>query len=218
MGSGCSGQNLVTNSERIHPHRQGNLTFFIHGNKKLENSVSGKGCRRTVSWHTNLSRQEINIKIKEFWETRVEGKEEVWNLLKHACTIADPLEIENLLKSNGLKMPDGLLQQTYDRQGNKYDLPPFVINKAISYGGVNKDQSTAIVNTSITVIFRSVRFEDCSLKLNSCDLVSDIKSKLYEKLKIMNKLRLFYGGKELKDNVALGNYSIKDRDIVQAFG
>ena len=49
MGSGCSGQSSVSTNDRVRLHRQGNLTFYIYGNKKLENVVSSKGCRKTVA-------------------------------------------------------------------------------------------------------------------------------------------------------------------------
>ena len=184
----------------------------------LENLVSGKGCKKTVSWHTNCTKEEIDIKIKEFWDTRVEGNENVWNILKQACTEPDPSAVTTLLKRNNLSMPQGLLQQVYDERGHRYDLPPFVINPALKYGvTLSPIEVVPIETQDIRITFRTSKLNDLTLNVNTAEVVADLKCKLKNELNIDKKIKLFFSGKELSETSSIGNYSIKDQYIVQVF-
>ena len=217
MGSGCTSQNSATTSDRIRQFRQGNLTFFIHGKSHIENKTSGKGCRRTVAWHTNLTKSEIDSKIQEFWDTRVDGSPNIWNILKQACELSDPASTEALLKTNNISMPNGLLQQTFDSRNHRYDLPPFVVNPPISYGkGETLNLASAFANEQIELNVRSTKFADFVVQAFTTEKVEDLKERLRTKVE-GHKFRVFFAGKELKEGNNLGSYGVKDKSIVQVF-
>jgi hypothetical protein len=217
MGSGCTSQNSATSSDRIRQFRQGNLTFYIHGILQLENKTAGKGCRRTVAWHTNLPKNEIDLKIQEFWETRIDGSPAVWAILKQACTLPDSPSTESLLKNNNISMPNGLLQQCFDSRNHRYDLPPFVVNPPISYG---KGEPGALVSSftkeKIELTVRSTKFNDFTVEVFSTDKVEDLKGKINKNIQ-NDRFRTFYAGRELKDGASLGSYGLKNGFIVQVF-
>lgn len=218
MGSGCTGQGSTSENDRVRLYRQGNLTFYIYGIFYTENAVSGKGCRKTVSWHTNFSKEEIDAKIKEFWETRVEGNEIVWSVLKQACEEPDPTAIEKQLQKYGITMPNGLLQQTYDERGQRYDLPPFIINPAIKYGVSKNTAEIAQFNAQlIKVMVRGTKFADVQLEINSGSVGAEVKKKIISELDLIKPIRLFYAGKEIADGVPIGNYSVKNQSTLQVF-
>ena len=124
-----------------------------------------------------------------------------------------------MLKQYRLTMPQGLLQQVYDERGQRYDLPPFVINPALKYGVNNKPkkESVPFKPQDIRVTFRSAKFKDTSLDINTNDMIEDIKQKLMKELNVFKKIKLFYAGKELVDSLSVGNYPIKDQYIIQVF-
>jgi hypothetical protein len=221
MGSGCACQSTIENdtSDRIRLHRQGNLTFYIHGDFYSERLVAGKGCKKTPAWQTTMSREEIEGKIKEFWDTRVEGSPMVWTILQQACAEPDPDKAEALLKTYGLTLNNGLLQQTYDERGYRYDLPPFVINPAVKYGEAKiVAKAPAKVKTeTLELVFRAAGEDDCRLSLISDLSIERVKEKYKEKMKSQKEVRLFYNGKELKDQSLLGQSNVATGNIILVF-
>lgn len=147
----------------------------------------------------------------------MDGNPAVWAVLKQACDVQDPSATESLLKSNNLNMPNGLLQQTFDIRNHRYDLPPFVINLPLSYGkGEISSFCSAFTKEKITLVVRSTRFNDINLEVSTADKVESLKERIASETQ-KNKFRIFYAGKELKENNTLGSYGIKDLFIVQVF-
>lgn len=115
-------------------------------------------------------------------------------------------------------MPNGLLQQTFDSRNQRYDLPPFVINPPLRYGTKAESQDQVnIEKQRIKVTFRSTKYNDCVLDVETTETTKQVKDKLTSNLKENRKIRLFYGGKELHDIDQLGRYNIKDKYIIQVF-
>lgn len=221
MGSGCACQSSIENdaSDRIRLHRQGNLSFYIHGNPYKERLVSGKGCKKTAAWQTSMTREEIDTKIKEFWETRVEGSPLIWTVLQQACDEPDSEKAETLVKTYGLTLPNGLLQQTYDAQGYRYDLPAFVINQAVKYGeskSVPKLVPTVKLS-KLDLLFRAAGKSDVSLSVDSTDSVIKIKEKYLQTCQLSASLRFFFNGRELKDESLIGQSPIQNSVVIQVF-
>lgn len=170
-----------------------------------------------MAWHTNLTKLEIDEKIREFWETRVDGNPAVWNVLKQACELDDTSATETLLKANNLNMPNGLLQQTFDIRNHRYDLPPFVINSPLSYGkGEASSFFSSYTKEKITLVVRTTKFNDINLEMLTTDNVERLKERIANETQ-KKKFRVFYAGKELRDNNTLGSYGLRDLFIVQVF-
>lgn len=221
MGSGCACQSSLENdaSDRIRLHRQGNLTFYIHGKIYIERLVSGKGCKKTPAWQTTMTREEIDVKIKEFWETRVEGNPLIWQALQQACAEPDADKAEGLLKAYNLTLNNGFMQQSYDERGYRYDLPPFVINPAVKYGEVRviTRASVQVKGENLDLIFRTAGISDCKICVKSDESVKTVKEKFKENSKVMKDVRLFFNGKELKDESLIGHCNLPSGMVVQVF-
>lgn len=159
------------------------------------------------------------MKIKEFWETRVEGSPLIWTVLQQACAEPDPDKAESLVKTYGLTLPSGLLQQTYDPQGCRYDLPPFVINPAVKYGETKlpPKPTSPIKISKLPLIFRAAGRTDISLTCDSTDSVIKVKEKYQEALNQKASLRFFFNGRELKDDQLIGQSPIQSSFVIQVF-
>ena len=166
-----------------------------------------------------MSREEIDVKIKEFWETRVEGSPLIWTVLQQACAEPDSEKAENLVKTYGLTLPNGLIQQTYDAQGYRYDLPPFVINQAVKYGEgklMQKPVSTVKV-CKLDLVFRAAGKNDVSLAVDSTESVGKVKEKYLQTCQLSASLRFFFNGRELKDESLIGQSPIQNSVVIQVF-
>lgn len=207
------------NNDNYRIFRQGNLTFFIYGKYHIESLHTGKGCKKTPAWHTDLTETEIQGKIKEFWETRVDGNQKVWSILKQACEEADCKKVESLVKGIGLSMNNGLLMHCYDERGHRYDLPPFVINPPLKYAVGTKYQklNENIEKKNLEVTFRAAGLADIKMSICTDECVREIKERYKEKGSIEKDLRLFFNGRELKDQNLFGHYSVTDGIVVQVF-
>ena len=206
--------------DRVRMHRQGNLTFNVHGTFHLDKIVSGQGCKKTPAWETNLTKEEIDLKIKEFWETRVDGSPRMWEALKHACEEADPKKSEILVKASGLRMNEGFLLLSYDDRGHRYELPPYVINPAIKYSEKMREEipvAEGIPEVDYELVFRSTAIPDYKMNVNTTDTIRDIKKAYLSNTKFQKDVRMFFQGKELKDGDLLGKSHIANHLVVQVF-
>lgn len=220
MGSGCVCQNSNSTAgfARVRTVRLGNLNLMIYGKKHIENRTSGKGCKRTPAWETLATRDDVKKKIEEFWDTRIEGNPEVWKVLRTACAEPLPTTAEQIVKSAGLSMLSGTLMLTFDDVGYRYDLPVYVINEASKYGVEKTLQKLpdGFKGDTINITMRCVKFTDQQLEVQTGESIKMIKSRYAEKVSIdQDKTRLFYNGKEMKNDMALYHCGVKDGVVIQ---
>lgn len=59
-------------------------------------------------------------------------------------------------------MPNSLLMIVYDDLGNRYELPPFILNEPLSYGTGEElpDLNTGEMSKKLSLTLRSVAFKD----------------------------------------------------------
>lgn len=167
-----------------------------------------------------MTREEIDVKIKEFWETRVEGSPLIWTVLQQACNEPEPEKAEGLLKTYGLTLSNGLLQQTYDAQGYRYDLPPFVINPAIKYGEgkiVAKQVPAVTKSQKLNLMFRAAGKDDIKLTVDSTEDIVKVKEKYLKAINAQSQVRFFFNGRELKDDSLIGQCPLSDSVVIQVF-
>jgi hypothetical protein len=182
--------------------------------------MAGRGCKRAPAWHTDLTREEIDKKIKEFWETRVDGNQKIWAVLRQACEEPDWRRAEHFTKSIGLTLINGLLLHSIDDRGHRYDVPAFVINPAEKYAESKKpENSNEIVmeNRDIPVKIRCLGFQDSEIVAKSGETVESVKKTFKEMNKVEKNVRLFFNGKEMKDDWTMAKYPIKDGVVLQVF-
>ena len=108
---------------------------------------------------------------------------------------------------------------TFDEVGNRYDLPVYVINDASRYGAEKPlpkhQEGYNGYNVNLTV--RSVKCRDTQLTVNTADTVAALKDKFAASSNFSaQNIRLFYNGKELKNEVQIYHYEVNDGIVVQA--
>ena len=206
--------------DRVRPHRQGNLTFQIHSNNYKALIVSGKGCKQTPAWETELTKAEIEGKIKEFWETRIDGNPRMWEKLKEACMEPDVKKAEAIVRGCGLRMHDGMISLCYDERGHRFELPPFVLNPAIKYG--EGEYSKDVIHEEfpvkdIELVLRAAGETDKNMIIKTNESIKSIKEQYLKDLGRQKNIKLFFNGKEMKDNKRLGEFKVDNQFVLQVF-
>lgn len=123
-----------------------------------------------------------------------------------------------IVNTSGLRATQGLLSSCIDDEGFIYELPPYVLNPALEYGKQlerpEQAPSTA-KGEDIEIKCRSTQFGDIDISVNTLDAVSKVKEKIAEKLQILVKqVRVFFNGREMKDEFVLLQYGVKDKTTV----
>lgn len=220
MGSGCVCQNSAHPSlARVRTVRLGNMNFMIFGDFYLENKTIGKGCKRTPAWETLSTKAEVGKKIEEFWDTRIEGNPNVWKVLKSACLEQDLQVAEQIIKSSKISMLSGSLMLTFDEVGYRYDLPVYVINEGLRYGNekVTPKLMENYKGKDLNITVRCVKCPDTQISISTANIVQDIKEKFaHVRGYNIEKIRLFFDGKELKDQLQIYHYKVTDGIVIQA--
>ena len=79
---------------------------------KIENvipdSYVGEGIKRTHAYTTDLTEEQYKKWKEQFWGTRCEGSEAVWEILQKACEL-DHVEAAELIDKNGITLHSGRL-------------------------------------------------------------------------------------------------------------
>ncbi|CAG9329038.1 UBTD2_7 [Blepharisma stoltei] len=218
MGSACTSNPSPRNhssshNSRLRTMKLGNFTFQLY-----ENKIVGKGCRRTPAWETQATREEVDKKRKEFWETRVDGNPEVWQLLKGA--IDEPLPANSLamIQAAGLSLADGVLMTVYDQGQHRYEIPPYLINEPEHYGpGLDVISiNQPIKEELIELTLRSTKYKDWVVRISNCTKVTQLKEDYARNFDTKDlKIRMFSNGKELKDGNTLAHHNVKAGMVLQ---
>lgn len=180
-----------------------------------ENIYVGKGLKKMRAYISNISEEELIKKRKAFWGTRVEGNEQTWKFLQELCEMP---ETENnnifpMLQAYELFPYKNCLNVTYDNLGGLYEIPNYCINDPYKYD-LPELKKAQIPEKKIS--FHGKRGnEKIKIKCSNYSLVSKIRSKIGKKLQVQpEKIRLFFSGKELKDDMQLWVYNIDDDYVV----
>ena len=88
---------------------------------------------RAPKWNSDepMSGEDLERKREEFWDTApyYGGNEECWGILKAAVEAGSMSETNSILVAAGMTCPSGVLTETYDALGYKYELPLYVLTK-----------------------------------------------------------------------------------------
>ncbi|CAK95088.1 unnamed protein product (macronuclear) [Paramecium tetraurelia] len=191
-------------------NRYQNIFFKYH-----PNVIIGEGFKRTYSYESLITEQQLLKKRNEYWETQIIGDQEVWIKLKQILDM-DEESAKRHLEDANLTLVENSIQMVYDERGNRYQIPIFAINLPVSYS----DSGIITLNNDfeakdVTFKIRSVRWDqDQVATYNTKDSVEFLIQELKVKENVEN-VRLFIQGKEMTQQ--FGNYDITEESIVQAF-
>jgi hypothetical protein len=189
----------------------------------LTDEKAGSGIKETNAYRSKLPIHQIEKLRNEFWETRVEGYVETWNALRSACETDQETGIA-ILTAVEIKLINNSLQLAYDTRGNKYEIPIFCINDPTHFDLPKKKQLTKeeLSGEMIKVKVRRTGVpNDVELKtannISGLELKKEYISKVKGEELDPSILRLFFGGKEIMDDILVAEYGVQDERVVQVF-
>ena len=168
-----------------------------------------------------INLEELKKVREDFWSSRIEGDEKIWNILKNICNDESLKEndIKEILKVSGIIPYRNCINIVYDSKGALYEIPNYCINQPSQYKieeieyDKNKPKEE-VINVIIRYYNNQFKFKISNWK-NIIQLKENIiKIKDYKNVNIEN-IRLFFGGKELNDIQELWFYNIVNKSIIQ---
>ena len=212
MGSACTKSEV--HASTIYPRQA-----LGHDYQEVEGQISGEGVKSTVAWKATLTEDELRSMREDFWRSRSSGRRQVWLALRQAAE-TDHESAAVLLQVAEIVTENGSMSVCLDNNGLRYELPPFVINDPISYfnaKGQKKTKKTTKEST-ISVKMRLMPDQhDILVSILNTSTVAQLKSEYRRQKPEISQMRLFFGGKELKDDQKLIDYGIGDEFVVQIF-
>ena len=178
-----------------------------------ENIYIGTGLKKIKGYISNISKEELIKKRKEFWETRIEGNFETWNFLKQICENddLDEKDIKAYLEANEIIPYKNCINVTYDRMGGIYEIPNYCIQDPVEYILINENKNKP---NEKEINFNIKKENDIFNIKNSNYLSVDILKKNLGNKFNCNKedIRLFFNGKEMMNDKEIWFYNI-DNDF-----
>lgn len=113
------------------------------------------------------------------------------------------------------------MAQCIDSHGNKYDVPIFAINDPVAFTnskGIVKKAKSPLGEEMIEIKLRLMKTQqDTVVQLSNMTTIDQVKNMFVEKngeIKL-DGMRLFFGGKVLKDDQTLASYWVQAGMVVQ---
>ena len=180
-----------------------------------KNIYVGKGLRRMKGYISIVSKEELEKRRIAFWGTRIEGDSQVWSFLKELCElpIGEEKNMKAMLEANEITPLQKCINVTYDKAGEVYEIPNYCINEPYAYDL----PESHVKKPDRKIISFHVRKGAKQIKIKSPNttLVEKIRSNIANKMqKKEEDIRMFFGGKELKDKNELWKYNIDDDCVV----
>ena len=188
---------------------------------EIENTYIGIGLKRMKGYISPINLAELKKVRENFWSSRIEGDEKIWDILKNICNDESIKEndIQEILKVSGIIPYKNCINIVYDSKGALYEIPNYCINQPSQYKideieYDKKKPKEEVINIVIRYYNNQFKFKISNWK-NILQLKENIiKIKDYKNVSVEN-IRLFFGGKELHDNQELWFYNIINKSICQ---
>ena len=188
---------------------------------EIENTYIGIGLKRMKGYISPINLEELKKVRENFWSSRIEGDEKIWDILKNICNDESLKEndIQEILKVSGIIPYKNCINIVYDSKGALYEIPNYCINQPSQYKIEEieydkKKPKEEVINIVIRYYNNQIKFKISNWK-NILQLKENIiKIKDYKNVSVEN-IRLFFGGKELHDNQELWFYNIINKSICQ---
>ena len=188
---------------------------------EIPNEYIGKGIKRMKGYISNKTLEEL-MKIREdFWSSRIEGDKEIWNLLKNICNDNSLKEndIKEILKVSEIIPYKKCINIVYDSKGFLYEIPNYCINFPSRYEiEVIENDKKKPKEEKINITIRYFRNE-IKILISNWKSVLDLKNEILKLNQYKNvnieRIKLFFGGKELNKDKELWFYNFINKSICQ---
>lgn len=126
-----------------------------------------------------------------------------------------------LLESANIRLENESLTLCWDRHGNKYEIPIFVINdpKSFTSGKLAPTKIKKVKeNTEIKLKIRCFQLSttDANITINNSKSILDLKKAYVEEQEgaKLERLRVFWNGKELSDASVIAESNMRNNNVV----
>ena len=209
--------NTDLNIRNLDPFLQSTINPSFNFPEVKENIYLGTGLKKIKGYISNISKEELIKKRKEFWETRIEGNFETWNFLKQICENddLDEKDIKAYLEANEIIPYKNCINVTYDRRGGIYEIPNYCIQDPVEYILINENKNKPNEKEINFNIKKDIEIFNIQ---NSNYLSVDIlKSNLANKFNCNKEdIRLFFTGKEMMNDKEIWFYDIDNNCTITA--
>ena len=188
--------------------------------EEFPSQIAGSGIKATQAWQATITRAQLNVKRDEFWKSRNEGKRRVWLAIK-AAVDTDPATALSIIQNAKLKLKTGNLTLIEDSEGHLYSIPVYVINYPVKFQNERKHKGRVVRDEEEMIsvkIRKSGQAADDEVKVLNSVKVESVRKMYAEKYEIeCNQIRLFFGGKEMKDCATLSSLFVENDTVIQVF-
>ena len=174
----------------------------------------GKGLKKMKGYISPISKEDLDKKRIAFWGTRTEGNEQTWEFLKQLCEMNEDENdnINVMLEAYGLVPYNMCINITYDASGALYEIPNYCINDPYKYEIIENEK---VRPKEEKVMFHLKGSHKTKITCSNYETVEKVKQKLVNKYKVsIDKIRLFFYGKEMKNDFELWNYNVSQDCVV----
>jgi len=175
-----------------------------------ENIYVGIGIKKMKGYKCTLKIDELNKLREHFWEIKTNTNNNnwiIWKTIKRAVAY-DELRASLLLEEYKIKTANGCINHLIDSKGNHYYIPNYCINDPYYEKAVLNEKN--VEEKKIKMKFYGEKNIEMEIgnKLRGKELKSEIKIK--EKIEDDKIIRLFYRGREIKDDDFLYNHNLNE--------
>ena len=210
---------LVQNSPIIQPSQfvpflQSNQDPIFNFKEVEEDIYVGKGLKKMKGYISPISKEDLDKKRIAFWGTRTEGNEQTWEFLKQVCEMNEDENdnIKVMLEAYGLVPYNMCINITYDASGALYEIPNYCINDPYKYEIIENEK---VRPKEEKVMFHLKGSHKTKITCSNYETIEKVKQKLGNKYKVgIDKIRLFFYGKEMKNDFELWNYNVSQDCVV----
>lgn len=188
---------------------------------ELPNEYLGHGLKRMKGYISQITLEKLQKVRDDFWTSRIEGDNEVWELLHAICndqTLSDE-DIMEMLRAGGVIPYKDCINVVYDSKGAIYEIPNYCINVPLQYNIPEIEYSKEKPNEQKFTIFIRFFTHQFSIILSNWISIGELKNLIIKEEKYNNleqtQIRIFFGGKELLDDKEVWFYDIGPNSIVQ---
>ena len=175
---------------------------------------SGVGIKKMKAYKCDLKIDELNKKREYFWKIKTNHNNKnwpTWNTIKRAV-LFDEFRASLLLEEYKITPVNCCINHLKDSKGNEYKIPNYCINDPYKYE-ILENEKEKPKEEKITFKLRGTH--KTKITCSNYESVEKVKQKVSKKYKVgIDKIRLFFYGKEMKNDLELWNYNVSQDCVV----